>query len=306
MAPDFELPSEGGQIFTLSKHQGAVRVLFFVRNSGHFIQDALNATELVVSSQPIFQQKTLLVCIVTEDLEGSQFEAFRGRFHLKWVFLHDHNEAIHRLYKVIAVPTTVIINERGEICGRLAGYSLASGKEFRTILSACLRIPDIATTHLTTATLEADRFVALGDVLLARAMPEAALRNYQKALEILPTLAVARWRVGLGLLRQGRVTSGTQELQRVWAADPASTPALVGLAWAQALEGKAKEASAELEKLRPPASKMPEYFEAWAAVHEAMGARDEARQDQEQADQLRGRGVVAPVSRPKKGKVGAK
>jgi peroxiredoxin/Tfp pilus assembly protein PilF len=302
-APDFELPTADGQTFGLSKHAGTVRVLFFVGNNGRFVPEALQATEKVVAASSPRAQEALLVCIVAINLDPSQFETFQNQFHLKWAFLLDRKEAVHRLYEVIAVPTTVIVNQRGELYGRFAGYSLSSGKEFRTLLRGCLGLPDLtADSGVTTATQQATRRVALGDVMVRRSMWVAALNNFQSALSLVPQMQAARWRAGFCFLRLGRVKEGREEFQRVLSADAASTAALIGLAWVKVLEGQTETARADLERLRPKVSGVAEYYEAWAAVHEATGAADEARQDREKADRLHGRSVLAPVSAPKKTK----
>lgn len=304
-APDFELPAADGPPFRLSKHNGSVRVLFFVRNDGRFVAEALNATERVATSGPSFERKTVLVCIVAMNLDGSQFDAFRGQSHL-WTFLHDRTESVHRLYQVIAVPTVVVVNERGCVCGRLAGYSFAFGKEFRSLLRACLGLPESVADSNITTTRQAAHFVALGELMVGRSMWAAALRNFQKALELAPEMRAARLGAGFCLLRIGQAKAATAEFQRVLAADANSTQALIGLAWAKALDGKPEPARTELEKLRPLASELSEYFEAWAAVHEATGGREEAQRDRQKADRLRPHSVLAPVSRPKKGTDGTR
>jgi len=305
LAPDFELPADDGKPFKLSEHSGVVRALFFIRNNGQYVGDALATTEKVVSVAPALQQKTLLVCIVGEGLEGSQLESFRQQFHLKWTFLHDRAESVHRLYQIIAVPTVIIVDERGNICGRVAGYGFAFGVEFRALLRQALGLPPLsAEAVMTTATRQALHYQGLGDRMVQRNMWAAALQNYQKALEIAPEMTAARWGAGFCMLRLGKAEAGAQEFQKVLATDPASTRALVGLAWAKTLEGKADVAQGELEKLRALTPNLPEYFEAWAAVHEATGALEAAKQDRDKAESLRGRPVVAPVSLPKRGKSG--
>jgi len=301
MAPDFELPTADGQTFGLSKHAGTVRVFFFVGNDGRFVPEALQATEKVVNASGPKAQEALLACIIAINLDPSQFEIFQKQFHLKWAFLLDRKEAVHRLYEVIAVPTTVIVNQRGELCGRLAGYSLSSGKEFRTLLRGCLGLPDLtADSGITTATQQAARHVALGDVMVRRSMWAAALNNFQSAMSLAPQWQAARWRAAFCLLRLGQVKEGREEFQRVLSADAASTAALIGLAWVKVLEGQTETARAELERLRPKVSGVAEYHEAWAAVHEGAGAIEESKQDREKADRLHGRSVLAPVSTPKR------
>jgi tetratricopeptide (TPR) repeat protein len=299
VAPDFELPTADGQTFRLSKSGDGIRVLFFVRNDGKFVAEALAMMEQILSSSPVYEKAAVLVCIFGSAMEPAQFEALRKRFHLNWVYAKDQDNEVHRLYKIIAVPTVVLVDRSGRIAARHAGYSNAFGKQFRDDLRALLNLPPLLTAEdLSTHTRRAMRLASLGDIMAQRKIWTAALPNYKKAIELEPALRHAHLGAGFVYLQMKQPKEGVAEFQQALKIDAKSTEALVGLAWAKALEGNAAQAKAELEKLRAVAGGLAEYHDAWAAVHDSAGAKDEAKRERKTADELRAHRVNAPVSLP--------
>jgi alkyl hydroperoxide reductase subunit AhpC len=297
-APDFQLPTSDGNTFRLSEHNGWVRVLFFVRENGYFVPRVLGMIENVVASLPDYERNSILVCIVATGADRSQEEELRKQVRLKWVMAEDGNREVHRLYKVIAVPTVVMVDKQGAISKRLAGYTLAFGAEFRETLRQSLGLPALKySSEATTATRRSLLYESVGGLMVRRQLWSDALQNYQNALQINPELHAARLGAGFCLLRLGRSKEGVQEFQRSLEIDALSTRALVGLAWAKVLEGNVAQAQSDLENLRSASSGYPEYHEAWAAVHEALGEPDKAKQCQDKVEQLRGQPVKAPVSK---------
>jgi len=298
-APDFQLTTADGKPFRLSQSQGALRVLFFIRNDGRFVAEALAMLEKILHSSPVYEKAAFLICILGSDIDKAHYEALRKQFALNWCFVKDADGAVHRLYKVIAVPTVVLVDGEGRAFRRYAGYSNAFGKEFRTDLRKVLELPELQTyADITTATRRASRLSSLGDVMVRRGIWPAALRNFESALALDPRMTSARLGAGFVHLRTGQPAEGAKYFQEVLKEDAKSSGALVGMAWTKALQGKAAEAKADLEKLRPAASETPEYHEAWAALFEAAGDAEAARKERQAADKLRGGHVNAPVSIP--------
>jgi hypothetical protein len=298
-APDFQLQTVEGKPFQLAAHKGTVRVLFFVRDNGHFVPRVLSMIESIVGSSPSYQKGSMLICIVAHNVAGMELETLREKFNLEWVLLKDPDRRVHRLYKVIAVPTVVIVDREGRIAERFAGYTLSFGAEFRTDLRRALGLPALRTADdVSTATRRADRYVSIGELMEKRGIWTSALRSYQNALEIDPELHEARLGVGYGLLHTGRPKEAAEEFRRLLDIDTLTTQSQVGLAWSDALLGKVKEASATLEKLRIQTAGLPEYHEAWAAVYSAQGNEEAADAANAKAESLRGGHVRAPVTRP--------
>jgi alkyl hydroperoxide reductase subunit AhpC len=306
-APDFQLPTSDGKTFRLSEHNGWVRVLFFVRENGQFVPRVLGMVENVVASSPDYERNSVLVCVVATGADRSQEEELRKQVRLKWVMAEDGNREVHRLYKVVAVPTVVLVDKQGFVAKRLAGYTLAFGAEFREALRQALGLPALKySSEATTATRRSLLYESIGNLMVRRQLWSDALQNYQNALEINPEMHAARLGTGFCLLRLGRSKEGMQEPHRLLEIDALSTRALVGVAWAKVLEGNAAQARGDLEKLRSVCSGYPEYHEAWAAVYEALQEGDKAKESRDKVEQLRGKPVKAPVSRPSDQKVKGK
>lgn len=305
-APDFTLPKVGGGTLQLSAHRGKVRVLFFVREMGRYVPEVLEMIERVVGSSRDYEGQ-MLICIIGVRGDTSHVDTLRGRFRLHWTVLEDADLVVHHAYKVIAVPTVVLVDREDRIRARLAGYSFAFGNGFRTALRDCLGLPSLAEhSDATTATKRSRRYAALGDAMVRREIWSSARRSYQQALDIDPEMHAARLGLAFCHLRDRRPNEATLEFQRLLAIDVLTTPARVGVAWANVLEGKLTQARADLEVLRPAASNLPEYFEAWAAFYEAAGSKNDAEQARQNVRKLRGPRVIAPVTRPKLSQDGSK
>jgi tetratricopeptide (TPR) repeat protein len=226
-------------------------------------------------------------------------KALRNQFQLRWLLLEDRELDVHRQYKVIAVPTVVIVTPDRRIATRLAGYTLAFGTRFRQSLRASLDLPPLAdAADATTATRNARRYKSTGDIMVRRAIHSVALRNYEKALELDPELHEARLALAFCLLRTGKVEPARQQFAQLKIAEAFTTQTQVGLAWARALDGESQQARKELERLRKVASEAPVYYEAWAAIYKADGNDEKAREAQQKVLDLRGKRVQAPVTRP--------
>ncbi|MBM3334833.1 redoxin domain-containing protein [Candidatus Sumerlaeota bacterium] len=297
-APDFELPTAQGGKFRLSQHSGMVRVLLFTRDEGHFVPNVLAMIERVVASSAAYKD-TVLVCVIAASADQVALGKLGVQFRLKWIVVEDRDQAIHRLYKVIAVPTVVLVDKQGLVIKRSAGYTLTFGAEFRAALRRSLGLPMLKeSSDETTATRRSALYLSAADVMIKRGVWSEALRNYQNALEINPELHAARLGAGFCLLRVGSSKEAAVEFQRLHAINVLSTQTEVGLLWARALRGEAKQAQTDLEKLRATCSNFPEYHEAWAAVYQSLKEDDKARQAIEQAEQLRGQRVRRPVGKP--------
>ncbi|MEM7280817.1 MAG: TlpA disulfide reductase family protein [Pseudomonadota bacterium] len=134
-APDFTLPSRGGDAVTLSDLKGQVVMInFWATWCGPCRQEMPLLEEMYVRYNRM--GFTLLGVNVEEDSRGA--DAYLKETRVSFPILFDNKNEVSKLYDVIAMPSTVILDKEGTVRylhkGYKPGYENEYLSQIRTLL----------------------------------------------------------------------------------------------------------------------------------------------------------------------------
>jgi len=134
-APDFTLKSRGGENIKLSEHRGdVVMINFWASWCGPCRQEMPLLEELYKKYSDV--GFTLLAVNVEED--SSKADDLLRDIPVTFPVLFDNTNAVSKLYKVVAMPSTVIIDRDGNMRylhqGYLPGYENEYQKQVKELI----------------------------------------------------------------------------------------------------------------------------------------------------------------------------
>ena len=134
-APDFTLPSRGGEAVTLSELKGQVVMInFWATWCGPCRQEMPLLEEMYARYNRM--GFTLLGVNVEEDSRGA--DAYLRETPVSFPILFDNDNEVSKLYDVIAMPSTVILDKEGNVRylhkGYKPGYENEYLSQIRTLL----------------------------------------------------------------------------------------------------------------------------------------------------------------------------
>lgn len=175
-----------------------------------------------------------------------------------------HAEAVELLRKAVAIePNSVII------CRNL-GSALFSLKEYDEAVKV---LKQVATEEIT---VNAKTQVFLGEALFAVGNYEESLAAFQKALEVEPNNAVARYNYGSVLQESKQYERALKEYDRAVALDPNLAKAFNNRGMTYFLLGDYRKAAADLEKALTIDRSIAEISNNLGVVYSQLGKRKTA------------------------------
>ena len=134
-APDFTLNSNSGQNLRLSEYRGEVVMInFWASWCGPCRQEMPLLDELYTQYQPM--GFTILGVNVEED--SSKAEALLNEIPVNFPVLFDTQSKVSKLYDVVAMPSTILVDRDGNIRylhhGYKPGYEEAYQEQVRTLI----------------------------------------------------------------------------------------------------------------------------------------------------------------------------
>lgn len=117
-APDFSLRGEDGKTYRLADYRGQVVVLNFWATWCPPCRYEMPSMERAYKK--VRGEKIALLAVNVGESEEQVFE-FTGRYPVTFPLLLDQEGKVIRLYPVIGLPTTFIIDPRGQVTHRAVG-----------------------------------------------------------------------------------------------------------------------------------------------------------------------------------------
>ena len=282
-APPITLPDMTGAPVNTSALAPRSLVLIFGELDHDGARQACIDVLDVLTDPRLAEAPALPVFIVAQDAPDAELrdQAAKGRFPA--VILHDRKREAFGAYRVLVVPTVVVVNGKGKVVHAMPGFlprfkeiltdSLlcAAGKETpeqlaRTIDAGKSQAPP-------SESVRADRLVHLGTELTRHSLYEMAEARFTEAIALCPGHAGAKLGLGDLMLRQGRLADAEPLYRSVLAADPGSLDAAMGIAAVQIRAGGdgVSKAEASLRSILEKSPTLPRAHFLLGQVYEIRG-----------------------------------
>ena len=136
LAPDFTLKSLGGKNLKLSEMAGSVVLInFWASWCGPCREEMPLLNSLHKKYEPL--GFTVLGVNVEQDVKGA--EGFLENFPVNFPVLLDSDNRVSEQYKVIAMPTTVVVDRDGNMRFLHQGYKSGDEAKYRQMLKELVR-----------------------------------------------------------------------------------------------------------------------------------------------------------------------
>ncbi len=207
------------------------------------------------------------------------------------VLIHDQEREVFGMFKVIALPSTIIVDPEGIVSGTTAGYSIRFKERVRTAILAGAGLSNDGdgaedggqgvAAPPSESDLRAERLVHFGEKLLEQGLTELGKQKLREAVDaapgsLHPLLVLARVLVG-----EGEWEEAGELFARAAVVDPDSSEAAFGEVYCGAQTGAVDAARAESLALRllegDPESLRGHYL--LGVAHEQRGEASEAARE---------------------------
>ena len=121
VAPDFELKNLNGETWKLSDQQGQVVFLNFWATWCKPCQEEMPSMERLHQTFESEFADDFVMVAVSIDKSADDIPAFMAKHELTFPVLHDRWGKVDRIYKIMGVPETYIINQAGVLVEKVIG-----------------------------------------------------------------------------------------------------------------------------------------------------------------------------------------
>lgn len=288
-APAIKLKDLDGSLVTSARLAPRTLLIVFGELANEGTRQACADALDVLADPRLSGEAVVPVLIVAQDASPDRLkeEALTGRFPA--LILHDPRRDAFAAYRVLVVPTIVVVNPKGKVAYAMPGFV----PRFKEILAGALltsvgtitdaqfeQLIDPKSRAAAPETVRAERLAHLGHELARQGLYDLAEARYAQALRIAPGHTGAK--VGLGelMLRQDRVDDAEPVFDSVLAGEPDSIDAALGIAVVQIRRGGQGLGKAEAS-VRGILGRNPTH----ARAHYLMGQVQEKKGDTAQAAQ---------------------
>ena len=246
-APDLTLPTLEGKTVKLTEHRDRVVLLLFGELYNANSVAAAKDLTAVLNRPAMAEVKASVFMVVTQKASAAELKAAAADKGVTIPILHDEGRRTFAAYRVMVLPSLVVIDPRGTTLLACAGYPLdfqdmvadvihlaggrISSKEFE-------RRRTVATNPaVPVASVRAARLALLAEQLARRGSEELAITNFVNALELDPDCLTARIGLGNCRLDRGELAEAEKHFLHLLGLDPDSTDAALGLIHVQVVRG---------------------------------------------------------------------
>ncbi len=244
-APPIVLSDLNGMPVDTAKLAGNTLVLVFGELYHKRARQACAEVMEIVDDPRFARDAVVPILIIAQDAPPKELreEAADGKFPS--IILRDPKRDAFGAYRVVVVPTVVVVDGHGKVVHALPGFL----PRFKDILTGAILLstgkvspedfdrvldPD-GVPSPSKETLKAGRLVDLGEQLMRRGMADMAEERFNEALTVVPGHADALLGLGDLMLTQSRLDDAEARFRAVLASTPDSTEATLGVAAVQIL-----------------------------------------------------------------------
>ncbi|MBU1139988.1 MAG: redoxin family protein [Proteobacteria bacterium] len=219
---------------------------------------AVTTLKTVQELEPYLKEKGISVLVVNmQNDQQNVVDEVTALSGLTMPVYKDASQDAYTRFGVYVLPSILLIDKNGNVSGGL-GYSKDIVQRLRGEVDVMLGLmtPEELEADLNPVMKEAPkehklamRHMQMGTVMKNKGMPDAAIRELMKALELDPALHDARVELGCLYLEKGALDDAIRELEAGLAGNPESIEAEICLARVSAEMGEVDEAVMDLKAL---------------------------------------------------------
>lgn len=226
-APDFKAADIEGNVRTLNEFSGKATVVLFWRPEAERARNAVCAVDDAIHSA---YEDTHLVTIVSGEHDQAEIESVLEHCSRPVAVLLDRDRSIFAAYKIIALPTLVVLNPDRRVKYKEAGFSHEGIANLTARLDEIYgrRQPVVA---LPEGSPEAIRRYGLAMQFLKKGLRERAEELLAQLVEDHPEYRPAWVSLGYCRIELGKVEESRKCLERAYSLDRENPDVAAGLAW---------------------------------------------------------------------------
>lgn len=245
-APGVTLLDPAAREVTVPDFAPGTRVLIFGDLDHEGVRRAIDGV-LAVTADPRHADDPITTALILHAFDPELLKREAAIGNLPRIILHDPDRRAFGAYRILVMPTVVVVAPDGTVVHALSGpvkhfnedlgaaLLLAAGRmtdeQFQRLIA-----PDPANAAVPAAT-RADRLVNLGHELVRHGLYEMAEARFTEALSFAPDDTRARLGLADVMLHTGRAPEAESAYRAVLADDADSLEAAIGVATAQAMQG---------------------------------------------------------------------
>jgi Tfp pilus assembly protein PilF len=299
-APDFKLPAllPPGKIVSLEPLDRPV-LLIFGEAYHQPTQEALIALRKIYKADGLTEVDVPVYLIVSQTPTSEQQAQLEMKEKIRVEILLDKDQTAFGDYRVIVLPSVVVVDAQGRINLALSGLPLtfsdmvedavlfSVGRMTREQYESSRSAPQESPEQEETAA-KAARLTGLAGQLMRRGFDELAQERYHQVLTLDPNYLPARIGLARCFIQSNRLPEACEQLEKVLQVDKDHTEANLLMAWVEIRRGGDELASAKwrLNWLLTTHPSHPQANYLMGLVCEAQGDKDRALEHYKKAAQL--------------------
>ena len=283
-AINFKLKDLNHREVSLKDFRGKIVILLlgelYQQNTLKAIQD-LNK---IVSEKRLFRKSVEILIIISEQNKSDKYINIMNDLNLSYPVLIDNNRNAYAQFEVKAIPTTIILNKKGEIATRIPSYTIAFYDQVEAQLSYLLgkinlnELQNVMNSKNETAEIDEklERTLSLANNLYRRGFYDSAMDYYEEILTMSPDLIDGHLGRGTILLKRNKMDKAKSEFQTILKLNPDNPAALKGMAQINLLKGNISTAEELLNKVIAANYIDDDLYYILGQVYEKQGKLQEA------------------------------
>jgi len=297
VAPPITLPDLSGKAVATTKLAPRTLVLIFGELGHERVRQACGDVLDVLADPRLAGDSILPILIVAQNAPPNTLkeEAALGRFPA--LILHDSDRQAFGAYRILVIPTVVVIDGKGIVVYSFPGFLerskdllteallAATGKKTTEQFEQAIEPIGPAATH---EAVRADRLANLGFELVRHGLLDLAEARFIEATTLVPGHIGATLGLGDLMLKQNRLDDAEPLFRAVLASHPDSIDAATGLADVQIRRGGDDLAKAEsaLKAIIDKDPSQPRALYLLGQIHERRGEAATAMSEYRKALEL--------------------
>ena len=282
-AVNFKLKDLNHRELSLKDFRGKIVILvlgeLYQQNTLKAIQDL----DKIISKKRLFRKSVEILIIISEQKKSEKYLNLMSDFSLSYPVLIDNNRNAYAQFEVKAIPTTIILNKKGEIAARIPSYTIAFYDQVEAQLSYLLgkinlnELQNVMNSKNETAEISGNEAkLSLANNLYRRGFYDSAMDYYEEILTMSPDLIDGHLGRGTILLKRNKMEMAKSEFQTVLKLNPDNPAALKGMAQINLLKGNISTAEELLNKVIAANYIDDDLYYILGQVYEKQGKLQEA------------------------------